>query len=76
MFVFCVCEFDFVLYVDFLFCLFIYLLLFRAAPATYGSLQARGRIGAAPASLHHSHDNARSEPYLQTIPQFMAMLDF
>ena len=33
----------------------------RAALAAYGSSQARGRIGAAAASLHHSHSNTRSE---------------
>ena len=36
----------------------------RAAPATNGSSQARGLIGAAAASLHHSHSNAGSEPHL------------
>ena len=34
--------------------------LFRATPVVYGSSQARGWIGAAAASLHHSHSNARS----------------
>ena len=33
--------------------------LFRAAPAAYGSSQARGRVGATAAGLHHSHSNAR-----------------
>ena len=28
---------------------------FRATPVAYGSSQARGPIGAAAASLHHSH---------------------
>ena len=36
------------------------LFLFRAAPAVYGSSQARGPNQAAPAALHHSH--TRSEP--------------
>ena len=31
---------------------------FRAAPVAYGGCQARGRIGAAAAGLHHSHSNA------------------
>ena len=39
------------------FCLFVCLLLFRAAPATCGSSQARGQIRAVAASLHHSHSN-------------------
>ena len=34
--------------------------LFIAAPAAYGSSQTGGQIGAAAASLHHSHSNARS----------------
>ena len=35
-----------------------------AIPAAYGSSQARGPIGAAAASLCHSHSNAESEPRL------------
>ena len=50
-------------------------LLFRAAPVAYGSSQARGRIGATAAGLHHSHSNAGSEPRLLPTPQFMTMLD-
>ena len=41
---------------------------FRATPTAYGSSQARGRIGAAVTSLHHSHSSARSEPHLQPTP--------
>ena len=51
--------------------LFIYLttclLLFfwgEGTSAAYGSSQARGQIGAAAASLHHSHINAGSEAQL------------
>ena len=33
------------------------LLLFKTAPAAYGSSQARGQIEAAAAGLHHSHSN-------------------
>ena len=36
----------------------------RLAPAAYGSSQARGRVGAAAASLHHSHSHAGSRPCL------------
>ena len=46
--------------------LFIYLfiyLLFRATPVAYGGSQARGRIGATAASLHHSHSKARSSTH-------------
>ena len=55
--------------------LFIYLLLFRATPAAYGSSQARGLIGATAAGLHHNHSNMRSEPRLRSTSQLMAMLD-
>ena len=47
----------------------------RAAPATYGSSQARGLIRAVAAGLHHSHSNAGSEPCLGPIPQLTATLD-
>ena len=33
---------------------------FRATPVAYGNFQARGQIGAANASLHHNHSNAKS----------------
>ena len=36
---------------------FFFFLLFRATPVTYGGSQARGRIGAATAGLHHSYSN-------------------
>ena len=57
---------------------FFFLLVFaflRAAHTAYGSSQARGQIGAEAAGLHHSHSNARSEPYLQPMPRFAATLD-
>ena len=38
--------------------------LFKAPPAACGSSQARGQIRGAAASLHHSHGNTISEPYL------------
>ena len=44
--------------------------LFRAAPVAHGGSQARGRIGATAASLHHSHSNVASE--LQPTPQLTA----
>ena len=47
--------------------LFIFYLLFcllRAAPMAHGGSQARGPIGAAGASLHHSHRNVESKPHL------------
>ena len=47
----------------------IFLLLFFFF-SCYGNSQARGPIGAAAASPHHNHSNARSEPRLR--PQLMA----
>ena len=46
--------------------LFVYLFiwLFRAAPAAYGGSRARGEIRAIAAGLHYSHSNARSKLHL------------
>ena len=44
---------------------FFLLLLFRASCMAYGGSQARGRVGAIAAGLHHSHSNVGSEPCLQ-----------
>ena len=54
--------------------LFIFLI-FRATPAAYGGSQARDQIGAAAASLHHSHSHTISEPHLQPTPQLTATPD-
>ena len=54
---------------------FFFFLLFRAAPMAYGFSKARGRIGAKAVSLHHSHINEGSMPYLWPTPQLMAMAD-
>ena len=54
---------------------FCFVFLFRAAPAAYGSSQAKGRIRAAADGLHHSHSYARSEPHLQNMLQLAATLD-
>ena len=40
-----------------------------AAPAAYGSSRARGQIGAAAASLHHSRRKTGFELHLQPMPQ-------
>ena len=53
--------------------LFLLLLLFRATAC--GSSQARGRTGAAAASLHHSHSNVGSKTHLRPTPQLMATPD-
>ena len=55
---------------------FFFLVFFKLEPATYGGSQARGQIGmgAAAASLHHSH-NTRSKPRLRPPAQFTATLD-
>ena len=37
---------------------------FYSSPTAYGNSQARGRIGAVAASLHHRHSNTISEPHL------------
>ena len=47
-------------------------MLFRAAPAAYGSSQARGRIEAVTADLHHSHSTAGSELLLRPTPPLTA----
>ena len=64
-------------FLSFFYCsfLFIYFLLFRAAPVAYGSSQAMGWIGAAAASLCHSHSTAGSELSLWPTPQLMAAPD-
>ena len=49
--------------------------LFRAAPAAYGSSEARGQIQAAAAGLHHSHSNSGSELHLGPTLQLMATPD-
>ena len=62
--------------VFFLFCFVLSCFVFsRAAPVAYGGTQARGLIGAAAASLHHSHSNMGSELHLQSAPQLMATPD-
>ena len=53
----------------------LYFCLFRAAQAAYGGSQARVQIGAAAASLCHSHSTVGSKPHLRPIPQLMAMPD-
>ena len=45
---------------------FFFFLLFRAKPMAYGSSQALGKIGAADASLCHSHSNLGSESAIYT----------
>ena len=55
--------------------LFICLFFFRAKPVAYQSSQARGRIRATVAGLHHSHSNARSELCLRPTLQLMATPD-
>jgi len=61
--------------------LFIYLFilffwLFSTAPVAYEGSQARGRIRATAAGLHHSHSNTGSEVRLQPTHSYItAMLD-
>ena len=60
-------------------CLFVFVFVFLPflgpLPMAYRDSQARGRIGAVAAGLHHSHSNAGSKLCLQTTPQLMATLD-
>ena len=53
----------------------LFILCFRASPTAYGSSQARGRIRAVAAGLHHSHSNTESKPGLRAPPQLTAILD-
>ena len=54
----------------FCFCFCFCLLSFKGCTrAAYGGSQARGRIGAVGAGLHHSHSDTRSKLHLQPIPQ-------
>ena len=46
------------------FSFFLFFSLFRAAPVVYENSQAKGRIGAVAASLHHNHGNAGAELHL------------
>ena len=48
---------------------------FRSAPEAHGGSQARGRIRATAAGLHHSHSNSRSKPHLPPTPQLTTTPD-
>ena len=43
---------------------FFFFVFSRVTPTAYGVSQARGPIGSAAASLHHSHSNVGSKPNL------------
>ena len=60
-------------FIFYFFIIIVIFLLFRATPC--GGSLARGQIGAAAASLYHSHNNARSGPRLPPTPQLTAMPD-
>ena len=59
----------------FYFYLFIFVFIGLHPWRIYGGSKARVRIGAADASLCHSHSNTRSELCLQPTPQLRATLD-
>ena len=59
----------------FFFFFFFFFGLFRAVSGAYGSSEARGRIRAIGADLHHSHSNAQSKLHLRPTAQLMATLD-
>ena len=71
--------FPFSFFLSFFFFFFFFLCvcvcLFRAAPTAYGGSQARGRIGAVAAGLHHSHSNTKSELRLPPTSQLEATPD-
>ena len=48
---------------------YLFILLFRAAPAAHGGSQARSWIRSTAAGLCYSHSNTGSKLYLQTTPQ-------
>ena len=50
----------------FLFCFVLFFVFSRASRMAYGGSQARGRIRAIAAGLHHSHSIAGSEPQRPT----------
>ena len=62
-------------YIGFCVCVCVCMCVFRAAPKAYGISQARGRIGAAAAGLHHSHSSSGSELGLRPTPQLTEMPD-
>ena len=68
-------TFIFSIMVDLQYFILFYFLLFKAAPVTYGSSQARGRIGATATGLHHSHSNVASKLCVRLTPQLTAMPD-
>ena len=55
--------------------LFLFFGLFRAAPAAYGSFQARGLNQSCSWDLHHNHGNTSAELHPRPILQFTATLD-
>ena len=55
--------------------IYLFILLFRAAPEAHAGSQARGLTGATVANLCHSHSNAGSKPHLQPTPQLTATPD-
>ena len=55
--------------------LFLFFSVFKASTKAYGSSQAKGRMGAAAAGLHHSHISARSEPHFWPVLQLVATLN-
>ena len=55
--------------------LFLFFLLFRAAPMVYGGSQATGQIGAVAVGLCHSHSHVGSELRLRPTPQLTARPD-
>ena len=66
---------EFFIYLFFYFLFFCRFVISWAAPAAYGSCQARGRIGPVATSLRQRHSNVGSKLPLQPTPQLMVMPD-
>ena len=56
-------------------CMYVCILLFRAAPMAYGGSQARGQIRATAAALYRNHRDTGSKLHLRPTPQFTATPD-
>ena len=61
------CNFKF-LFISLKNSFFLFFFLIKDAPGAYGNSQTKGQIGAAVASLCHSHSNARFKLHLQPTP--------
>ena len=54
---------------------FLFGLVFRATPTSYGGSEAKGQIGLVAAILCHHHNTTRSKLHLRATPQITATTD-